>query len=302
MKSKRRISEGKVSNTNQILNLIIGGLSGMTAQSTLQPVEFVKLRIQIASESLTATKSPMKIAKAAYRERGIRTFYTGLDAALARQSIFCTLRMGLFYNMSDWFRARRGGEYITPFQKFISSLSAGALAAFCANPCDISMIRRQADATLPPELRRGYTSFFNALYRMVKEDGILTLWKGATPTVTRAVVLNVTMLMSYETIKERLAAYLGDTKKNYYISSAIAGFLASVAMLPFDNARTKLMKMKPGSQIYKGLWDCLLTTYQREGIRGTMSGFWPFYFYNAPHIMISLFVTEQLRKSFGVKL
>ena len=297
----KEIKQAKVSIFTQALNLCIGGMSGIIAQSCVHPVEFIKMRIQVASEELNANLSMRHIAKTACKERGIRTFYTGIDAALVRQSIYCTLRMGLFYNLSDYMRQKRGGEYITPFQKFLASISAGAIAAFCANPCDISMIRAQADATLPPELRRGYRHFGDALYRMVREEGVTALWKGASPTIVRAMALNVGMLLPYEEIKERLAVWLGDTKKNYYISSCIAGFVASCVMLPFDNSRTKLMKMKTGGQVYKGLTDCLLTTWRREGYRGLWSGFLPFYCYVAPHVMISLTCVELFRKWLGVK-
>ena len=30
---------------------------------------------------------------------------------------------------------------------------------------------------LPPAERRGYSSVFNALYRITKEEGVLTLWR-----------------------------------------------------------------------------------------------------------------------------
>ena len=34
-----------------------------------------------------------------------------------------------------------------------------------------------ADGKLPPAERRGYKNVFNALVRISKEEGVLTLWK-----------------------------------------------------------------------------------------------------------------------------
>lgn len=44
---------------------------------------------------------------------------------------------------------------------------------------------------------------------MVKEEGILTLWRGCGPTLIRAMSMNFGMLASYDEIKERAAAFTG---------------------------------------------------------------------------------------------
>ena len=43
----------------------------------------------------------------------------------------------------------------------------------------------------------------------MKDEGIVALWRGSTPTVIRAVVINVAMLGPYDEIKERLNHYFG---------------------------------------------------------------------------------------------
>jgi len=70
----------------------------------------------------------------------------------------------------------------------------------------------------------------------------LELWRGCSPTVVRAMVLNFCMLAPYDEIKERLNHYFGtkDTKQTRLLSSALAGFLSSFGSLPFDNAKTKI--------------------------------------------------------------
>jgi len=92
------------------------------------------------------------------------------------------------------------------------------------------------------------------------------------------------------------------------ISSAVAGFLCSFMSLPFDNAKTKLQKMKVGADgkfPYSGLFDAMGKTASREGVAGLWVGFPTYYFRIAPHAMMVLllqdffttkFVTKKMRR------
>lgn len=69
------------------------------------------------------------------------------------------------------------------------------------------------------------------------------LYKGVTPTVIRAMLLNVGMLASFDEIKERLNAS-GAFEKNSLpvrvIASGAAGVISATMSLPGDNIKTKL--------------------------------------------------------------
>ncbi len=45
-----------------------------------------------------------------------------------------------------------------------------------------------ADGRLPLAERRNYNGVFNALLRITREEGLLTLWRGCVPTMGRAMV------------------------------------------------------------------------------------------------------------------
>jgi solute carrier family 25 oxoglutarate transporter 11 len=61
----------------------------------------------------------------------------------------------------------------------------------------------QADSRLPLAERRNYKNVIDAFSRIIKDEGFMSLWRGATPTVIRAVVLNLAMLSSYDEVKEQ---------------------------------------------------------------------------------------------------
>ena len=65
----------------------------------------VKVRIQLKSEAKSASLSPFTIAKDIYaNEGGLKGFYKGIDAALLRQAVYTTLRLGLYFNISAYFK------------------------------------------------------------------------------------------------------------------------------------------------------------------------------------------------------
>ena len=79
-------------------------------------------------------------------------------------------------------KKRNDGKFPTHW-KILSSLVAGGIGAVIGNPMDLSLVRFQADSTLPPDQRRNYKNVFDALSRIVKEEGFFSLWKGVGPTI-----------------------------------------------------------------------------------------------------------------------
>jgi solute carrier family 25 oxoglutarate transporter 11 len=168
--------------------------------------------------------------------------YHRIDSALMRQAIYTTTRLGIYFSLSDYLKYTvNGGANMTTFQKIYSSLLAGGIGATFGTPADLVLIRMQSDSTLPEAQRRNYKNFFDAFARIVKEEGITSCWKGATPTVVRAMSLNLGMLVSYDESKERLSKFLGHRPNTVWaLSSFISGTIAAAMSLPFDNVKTKL--------------------------------------------------------------
>ena len=62
---------------------------------------------------------------------------------------------------------------------------------------------------MPEGQRRNYKNVYDAFSRIVREEGVGALWRGCTPTVVRAVSLNMGMLGPYDEIKEKLNKLFG---------------------------------------------------------------------------------------------
>ena len=82
---------------------------------------------------------------------------------------------------------------------------------------DNIFFRMTSDGSLPADKRRNYSSVFNAIARIYKvglafevlafvltillqEEGVTTLWRGATPTMARSVVTKRSQLVFLSTV------------------------------------------------------------------------------------------------------
>jgi solute carrier family 25 oxoglutarate transporter 11 len=282
-------------------NFLIGGASGMIATCIIQPIDFIKVQIQVRSEMGSKQLNPFSIAKSIKQETGTyKTFYKGLDSALLRQAVYTSTRLGLFYSIKDWIVKKKGKEP-SVFENALMSLFAGAVGSFVGNPADLALVRMQSDNNLPAEERRNYKNVFDALIRTVREEGIFTLWRGSLPTVVRAMAMNFSLLVPFEEAKKFLTPYIDNTRMRAIAASCIAGGCATVLSLPFDNIKTKLQKMKKlpdGTYPYKGVMDCIVKTSKAEGAARLWVGINTYYIRVAPHAVISLVTNELLRNFF----
>ncbi|KAL4438114.1 hypothetical protein ABPG74_016893 [Tetrahymena malaccensis] len=282
---------------------LIGGVSGMFATLCIQPIDTVKVRIQILSEDAGRTGqkvsvNPITVAKQTIASDGVAGLYRGLDSAIMRQALYATVRLGLFRTISDKIKEAKKRN-LTILEKAGASLTAGFFGSIIGNPADLALVRFQADTLLPKDQRRNYKHVFDALFRIVKEEGFFALWKGCTPTVYRALVINLGMLSTFDEVKERLNAYTNtvDTLQTRVIASGCSGIIASLMSLPVDNAKTKIQRMKPdenGKLPYSGFVDCMRKSAQREGILGLWVGLPTFITRVAPHIILTLLAQDAI--------
>lgn len=280
-----------------------GGASGMLATCFIQPVDMVKVRLQLG-----ASGSPFKVASDIIKQDGFMSLYKGLGAGLLRQATYTTARLGIFNNLSTELKKANDGKPLPLWQKALAGLTAGGLGALVGSPADLSLIRMQSDSTLPPEKRRNYKGVGDALIRIVKEEGPGGLFRGAGPTVVRAMSLNMGMLASNDQAKEMLEA-AGFEKGGQVVvigGATIAGFVASAFSLPFDFVKTRIQKMEKGPDgkyPYKGPLDCAVKTFTQEGPLKFYTGFPTYCIRIAPHAALTLvFVAwlPKLEKKYGL--
>jgi solute carrier family 25 oxoglutarate transporter 11 len=274
-----------------------GALSGMFATVCIQPIDMVKVRIQLLAGTAEAA-GPVSIASTMLKNEGLSAFYTGLSAGLTRQIVYTGARLGLFDSFTT--SMKTPGKSLSFGENAVCALGAGGIAAVVGNPADLALIRMQADSMKPVAERAGYTNVFTAMALIVKKEGPAGLMAGWIPTSTRAMALNFGMLAFNASSKDLLKGYGVTGAPLTFGASAIAGFFASFFSLPFDFVKTQMQKQKPdpvtGELQYKSALDCAMKTMAEGGPLRFYAGFPTFYVRIAPHAMITLIAQDNIKK------
>eukprot|EP00890_Picochlorum_soloecismus_P005434 jgi/Picsp_1/5892/NSC_03249-R1_2-oxoglutarate malate translocator len=273
-----------------------GGFSGMMSTVIIQPIDMVKVRLQLGEAG-----GPFGVAAKMIKNEGFGAMYKGLSAGLLRQATYTTARLGIYNNLSTMAAQANEGKGVPLWQKAACGLVAGGLGALIGTPADLTLLRMQADSTLPADQRRNYKGVGDAFVRIVREEGMGGLFTGATPTVVRAMALNMGMLATNDQAKEMLEGLGFEKGGNAVVlgGASLAGFAASACSLPFDYVKTQLQKMKPdanGKMPYTGAIDCALKTLAEGGPLKFYTGFPTYLVRIAPHATLTLVFLSALPK------
>lgn len=272
------------------LPFVNGGIAGMTATTVIQPVDMVKVRLQLAGEGVkTGPKpTPVTVFRDIVASGKVMDLYTGLSAGILRQAVYTTARLGFFdtFMKRVAVSAETKGTKVGFKERAGAGLAAGGLAAMVGNPADLALIRMQSDGLKPAAQRANYTSVIDALTRIAKTEGVTRLWAGCYPTVVRAMALNFGQLAFFSEAKNQLKTTSLSSRTQTLTASAVAGFFASFFSLPFDFVKTRLQKQTKapdGSMPYKGMFDCFTKVAKEEGLLRFYRGFGTYYVRIAPH-------------------
>lgn len=225
--------------------------------------------------------------------------YSGLSAAIARQMSYTTMRLGFFDEIKAFLAQRQVQE--NALTRSLSAMTAGACASFLACPVEVCLVRMQADGKLPPEQRRGYKHVGDALLRVAREEGVLTYWRGAGPTVMRAMVVSTTQLGTYDQAKVTFKEMgLPDGTSLHLISSLTAGLVYSLASLPLDTAKTRMQSQAApstpeGALAYRSTGQTLMKIASEEGVGALWKGFGAYFLRGGGHTVFMFLFYEQYR-------
>ena len=286
--------------------LLFGGIGGCWAETLVFPLDVVKTRLQMqGADGKKLYDGMFDAMRKTAKSEGVGALYKGIQPALLRQAVYGSLRYGLYAPIRNAIGVSPNvSKDQIPFHlKFIAGGSSGALASFIANPTDLLKVRMQVTGMDTGTTK--YRGLVGGFAQLVRDEGILGLWRGSGPNIARATVLAAVELSTYDTIKQALiAANMVEpgTPSGVFVSALCTGFIASVVSNPFDVVKSRMMGQPVGSDgkgtLYKNMLDCTTKSVRNEGVMCLQKGFFPCWARLGPRAMIIFQTMEFLKRNF----
>mmetsp|Transcript_10004 Transcript_10004/g.27358 ORF Transcript_10004/g.27358 Transcript_10004/m.27358 type:complete len:196 (-) Transcript_10004:474-1061(-) len=160
------------------IKFVAGAITGGVGSCIGNPFDVLKTLAQTnkgASVPLSALVGRM------YKDQGIGGFYRGVEVNIARACVLNATKMGV-YDISKGFVSKQTGWSRKDVRTaFSSSFIAGFFMTCTVAPWD--MIRTKLMSQ--PTDQKIYNGFTDCLVKTVKNDGVLSLWRGFVPIWAR---------------------------------------------------------------------------------------------------------------------
>lgn len=283
---------------SRFLTLVFAGIASMCAGFSTHPLDTCKIRLQkqgeLASKNPLRRTSLLSVFKNIIKTEGVLALYKGLSASLMREATYSTIRLGFYEPFKELLGAK--DRKTTPlWKKFAAGLLSGSSGAIVANPYDLLKVRMQSKEG------KGKLGFVSEAMRIIKTEGIMGLYKGTLPNVTRGAILTATKMATYDHTKHLIlnSGLMQDDIYCFFVCSVVTGIVLTITTAPIDLIKTRIMSQN--EKIYNGMIDCARKTIKKEGLRAFYKGFWPQWMRFGPFNVIQLIVWEELRKKSGIK-
>ncbi|KAB7496155.1 Calcium-binding mitochondrial carrier protein Aralar1 [Armadillidium nasatum] len=173
--------------------VLAGACAGGSQVIFTNPLEIVKIRLQVAGEIASATKIS---AVSVIKDLGFLGLYKGSRACFLRDIPFSAIYFPVYAHCKTLLADENG--YNSPWTLLLAGAIGGIPAASLTTPADVIKTRLQVAA------RAGQTTYngvFDAAVKIWKEEGGTSFWKGAPARVLRSSPQFGVTLVTYEILQ-----------------------------------------------------------------------------------------------------
>lgn len=159
---------------------------------------------------------------------------------------------------------------------------AGGMSGFftraLTQPLDCIKVRHQLQIEpIRKDVGAKYTSTFQTLVTMFKEEGIRGLWKGHVPGQILSITYGFGQFAAYDNFNRhsrKIKFFNEHSDIRHIVGGGVAGAFGMSIATPFDVVRTRFIAQDHNTG-YKSIFHALSSIIRQEGVRGLFRGLVP---------------------------
>ena len=279
------------------------GFAGGLSVAIMNPLDTLKVRYQVATDPGAMRGFAGQILRREGLWRGL--WLPGVNANFWGIGVSSVGRVGCYPYVRDGLLKAVGATEKHAGVMFVAGLLAGAVGYLVSSPVYQVKTLAQAEAGL---LENGvfatgasvgkaprYASLVQGLGTL-KRDG--HLWRGAGALVVRGALLSAGMQVGYDGFKTwaKRRGVLEDGPVLHGLAACAGGVGAGICATPADVVMTRYQ----ASSTYRSAVGAAADILRKDGVLAFYRGFTPFVVRLGPVFLISLPLTEQIRRLAGL--
>ncbi|KAL1934586.1 hypothetical protein VTP01DRAFT_6768 [Rhizomucor pusillus] len=245
-----------------------GAIAGISEILTMYPLDVVKTRAQLSTDG---NKGIIQSLKEIVAKEGPATLYRGIAAPIMVEAPKRATKFAANEQYTALYKKLFGMEKVTQPLAIATGISAGVTEATIIVPFELVKIRMQDKANAAR-----YSGTFDAILKILKQEGPLALYNGLEATVWRhaawnggyfGVIFGVRdFLPTPKTKNEQLA--------NNFVAGTIGGTVGTILNTPMDVVKTRIQgHVGTGPKKYNWTWPSLALVAKEEGFASLYRGF-----------------------------
>lgn len=196
IKQALRDEDGNLSKTRGAL----AGLGAGVLESVVAVTPFETIKTAMIDDR--QTKNPryqgfVRGTSLLIKDKGLSGIYRGVVPVTMRQAANQAVRLGSYNAMKTWIQESKPDPTLplSSLETFAVGAVAGIITVYTTMPLDTVKTRMQS-----LQAKTEYRGTMHCFYRVFKEEGPLTFWKGATPRLGRLVLSGGIVFTIYEKV------------------------------------------------------------------------------------------------------
>lgn len=250
---------------------VAGAAGGVCECLSGHPLDTVKVRlVQAQGDNVGgAPRGVWSTFSGIARAEGLPGLYRGVSSPLAGLVLINATMFASFETASKKL-AERG---LAPLPTaFFAGCISGMTTTAVESPVDLIKVQLQRER---PGQKRLYNGYLDCCARVVRTNGLIGIYQGASATLCRNVPGQGFHFLAYEASLLALGGHEDNLPPAKVLAAgSMAGLALWLSTYPFDVIKTILQSqpLEKGGRLYAGVADCAADLIRRHGARGLWVG------------------------------